>query len=45
MVFTGKADYTRRKLRELHGRGWAIVRSHAHPDGTTTYVLTYVGSK
>jgi len=45
MVFTGKPAYARKKLRDLQGRGWAIVRSHQHPDGSTTYVMTYVGKK
>ena len=43
MVFTGKPAYTTKKLRNLHSRGWAIFRSHKHPDGSTTYVMSYVG--
>jgi hypothetical protein len=45
MVFTGKPAYTTKKLRDLQRRGWVISRSHRHPDGTTTYVMSYVGKK
>ena len=44
-VFTGQKPYVTKKLRELHGRGWVIVRSHRHPDGSETYVMEYVGKK
>lgn len=45
MVFTGQPAYTTRKLRDLHRRGWAIVKRHRHPDGSETFVMTYVGKK
>ena len=45
MVFTGQKAYVTRKLRALQGRGWVIVRSHRHPDGSETYVMEYVGKK
>ena len=45
MVFTGQPAYVRRKLRDLQGRGWVIVRSHKHPDGSETFVMEYVGKK
>jgi len=45
MVFTGKPNYTRRKLRELHGRGWVIIRSRQWSDGSATYVMEYIGKK
>ena len=45
MVFTGKPAYTTRKLRDLQGRGWVIVKHHKHPDGTDTFVMEYVGKK
>ena len=44
-VFTGQKPYVTKKLRELHGRGWVITRSHRHPDGSETYVMEYVGKK
>lgn len=45
MCFTGSPAYTTKKVRNLQGRGWAIVRSHVHPSGSITYVMTYVGKK
>jgi hypothetical protein len=42
-VFTGQKAYVTRKLRDLHGRGYKIIRSHKHPDGSETYVMEYVG--
>jgi hypothetical protein len=45
MVFTGSKEYTTKKLRSLHGRGWVIVRSYAHADGKFTYVMEYKGKR
>jgi hypothetical protein len=44
-TFTGQKAYVTKKLRDHHKRGWAIVRSHKHPDGSETYVMEYVGKK
>lgn len=44
-VFTGQKAYVTKKLRDMHRKGWAIVRSHQHPDGSTTYVMEYVGRR
>jgi hypothetical protein len=44
-VFTGQKAYVTKKLRDLHGKGWAVVRSHQHPDGSATYVMEYVGRR
>lgn len=35
----GKPSYTKKILKEMTNCGWKIVKSHAHPDGTFTYVL------
>jgi hypothetical protein len=45
VVFTGQKAYVTKKLRNLHGRGYVIIRSHKHPDGSETYVMEYVGKK
>ena len=44
-VFTGQKSYVTKKVRNLHSRGYVIVRSHRHPDGSETYVMEYVGKK
>ena len=44
-VFTGQRAYVTKKVRDYHRRGWAIVRSHKHPDGSETFVMSYVGKK
>lgn len=45
MVFTGQKAYVTRKLRDLQRRGYVIVKRHAHPDGSETYVMEYVGRR
>lgn len=40
VVFTGKKHYVTKKLNDLRNRGYVIVRSHVHPDGSETYVMT-----
>ena len=45
VVFTGQKTYVTRKVRDYHGRGYAIVRSYKHPDGSETYVMEYVRKK
>ena len=44
-TFTGQPRYCVKRLRELQGNGWVIIRSHRHPDGSETYVMEYVGKK
>ena len=44
-TFTGQKAYVTRKLREYQGRGWVIVRSYRHPDGSETYHMEYVGRR
>ena len=44
-VFTGQKAYVTRKLRDLQGRGWVIIRSRKHTDNSETYVMEYVGKK
>jgi hypothetical protein len=36
---TGKPSYTKKVLEKMTKQGWKIVKSHSHPDGTSTYVL------
>ena len=38
-TITGKPSYTKKVLKEMTRCGWKISKSHAHPDGTFTYVL------
>jgi hypothetical protein len=45
VVFTGQKAYVTKKLRNLQGRGYVIIRSHRHPDGSETYVMEYVGKR
>jgi hypothetical protein len=42
-TFTGQPRYCVKRLRDLHGQGYKIIRSHKHPDGSETYVMEYVG--
>lgn len=44
-VFTGQKAYVTRKLRDHQRRGWVIVKSRVHPDGSETYVMEYSGKK
>ena len=44
-TFTGQKAYVTKKLRELQGRGWSIIRSHRHPDGSETYTMEYTKTR
>lgn len=45
MVFSGKPAYANRKLRDLQSRGWVIVKEKKWSDGSSTFVMEYVGKK
>ena len=45
VVFTGQKYYVTKKLRDMQSRGYSIIRSHKHPDGSETYVMEYTGKK
>jgi hypothetical protein len=45
MIFSGKPAYTTRKLRDLQSRGWVIVKEKKWADGSSTFVMEYVGKK
>jgi hypothetical protein len=44
-AFTGQPRYCVKRLRQLQGQGYVIIKSHKHPDGSETYVMEYVGRK
>ena len=44
VVFSGKPAYARKKLRELQSRGYMITKEKKWPDGSSTFVMDYVGT-
>ena len=45
VTFTGQKYYVTKKVREYHKRGYSIVRSHKHPDGSETYTMEYTKTR
>lgn len=44
-TFTGQKAYVTKKCRDLHRRGYSIVRQHRHPDGTETITMEYTKTR
>jgi hypothetical protein len=38
-VITGQPKYVDKKLNTMRKQGYVVQKSHAHPDGSRTYVL------